>query len=152
MFARWLALLTALFLFAAPAAASSAPGAHAPSGQCLTVDQTAQLTAFQTRLAAAGSTADAAALAHRRLAQAERVLGDARGLAPRNAGLLEGQARIDALQAAVDGAESPEAIANLFGARHTALKCDMNTGEIVATVLGFILGIIPGIILMILLC
>ena len=100
---------------------------------------------------------------------AERALATARLLAPRSEALTQARDRIDAYQDRVAAADTPEEVAWEFGefVQLASLDgavggdlgvgvdtdgCDLTTGEIVAVVIGFLLGILPGIILLIILC
>jgi hypothetical protein len=147
---RWLAALFALLLATLPAAAAP------PGDACLTPERQAAFSRFQERLADADSVEKARRKAERRLKRTAGVLGKARALAPKDAGLAEGARKLDALEARVAQAESPEQVAAAFDSAAMGsganAGCDMSTGEVIATVLGFILGILPGIILLVLLC
>lgn len=154
----------ALALGAAPATATIRP-ALAP-GCDGGVDDEA-LRALRDRIASAPSLAAARSLATRDSGLARAVLGRAKWLAPRAAGLEAAHERLTAYEEEVAAARSPEQVAAEFGklVQLASLApggvyadvgfgggCDYSTGEIIAIVLGFILGIIPGIILLILLC
>lgn len=112
-----------------------------------------RLDRFADRLEGADSVEEAREMALQKIKPAASVLKKAQALAPRDAGLAEAQGRLTDFRADVNGATSSSQVASQFRAIQTgAGGCDMTTGEVIATVLGFILGILPGIILLILLC
>lgn len=132
-----------------------APAPALASEMCLTEGQSQQLSRFQDRLRSTGDVAKAKKIARRRLGPAARVLEHAKGLHPGDEGLAEGLLRIEQMQIAVDASATPEQVADAFDTPIGLPAdggCSMSPGEIAATVLGFVLGIIPGIILLILLC
>lgn len=150
-------LLLALALPAltlAPVAQASP--AKATKAQCMTETQRAELSRFQKRLEKQDSLEDAQRIADRKLRRAEGVLTKAKGLAPNDMGIEEGMQRAEDMHIRVDAAQTPAEVAAAFdvpaAAPAAGFDCDLTTGETIATVLGFILGILPGIILLILLC
>ena len=87
------------------------------------------------------------------------------GWAPYSSSIRTAQRRLLAYQAGVHRARSEAEVAQEFGQlvrfgdsgddaidAHILSSCHYTTGEIIAIVIGFILGILPGIILLILLC
>jgi hypothetical protein len=97
--------------------------------------------------------------------QAHRALSRARWLAPYSSSIRTAQRRLLAYQAGVGRARSEAEVAQEFGQlvrladsggipaqAHVLSSCHYTTWEIVAIVIGFILGILPGIILLIILC
>ena len=87
----------------------------------------------------------------------------ARWLAPFSSSLRTAESKLSAYRDDVRSARSPEEVAARFGALvrlassdSTAVSvsgsCHYSTGEIIAIVFGFILAIIPGIILLFVLC
>jgi hypothetical protein len=97
--------------------------------------------------------------------QARAALTRARWLMPFSTSLAAAETRLSAYQNDVQNARSPEQVAARFGAlvklassnsyssdASFSSNCHYSTGEVIVIVIGFILGIIPGIILMFLLC
>lgn len=124
----------------------------------------------QREIAAAPTldTAQERALDRSRLAR--RAIRTARWLAPASQDLAQAGERLEAYEERVRSAETPEQVAWEFGELVQLASlgtpvmadidvdiddgdgCDFSGGEIIAIVLGFLFGIIPGIILLILLC
>jgi hypothetical protein len=122
---------------------------------CPTDDHRAELSAFAQRLQGADTPDEARDLALRKVRLSHRAVDQAVRLVPNDAELLEHQAVLEAFEADVLASRSQQEVARRFAAldaRAEALRCHYSTGEVIAVVLGFILGVIPGIILLILLC
>ena len=100
---------------------------------------------------------------------AKRALGIATRLAPFSSNLRAARERVDAYARDVALARTPDEVAERFstfvqvedGSDIVGVdgpydggdgRCSFSNGEIIAIVLGFILGIIPGLILLVLLC
>lgn len=123
--------------------------------QCPTERDLAQLTRFEERLRGADSVEEAQELAHKKVDASKKAIDRAAKIVPGDADLIEHQAQLQELLAGVDGAGSTEEVASQFAVLHGQRMgggCSYSTGEVIAIVLGFIFGIIPGIILLILLC
>lgn len=150
--------LAPLLLALALPALTLAPAAQASpaKAQCMTETQRVELSRFQKKLEKADSLEKAQRMADRKLRRAEGILTKARGMAPNDVGIEEGMQRASDMHIRVDDAQSPAEVAAAFdvssAAPATGVDCQLTTGETIATVLGFILGILPGIILLILLC
>ncbi len=129
------------------------------------------LTQQRDRIAAAGTLEEAQELALGETRLARRALGAARLMAPFSQDIREAHRRLDQYEQDVRATRSPEEAALAFGELVQVASlgtgiladvdvdlddhshgCSFSTGEIIAIVLGFLLGIIPGIILLILLC
>lgn len=83
------------------------------------------------------------------------VLARAQRVAPWSDGLAIASARLDRFHAGIDAAGTRTAIADSvrgFMSTPQVAACDYTGGEVIAIVLGFVLGIIPGLILLVLLC
>jgi hypothetical protein len=139
--------------------------AHAPHG-CLCDAASPEIRDLHEQIALATTVEDARELASASTRQARAALERARAID------FFGQteelgATVDRLAAYEDRvalAPTPQAVAAEFdtllakpGAVHADVEvdgpdCNYSTGEIIATVLGFIFGIIPGLILLVLLC
>ena len=152
----WLVLVSALSLFAdAPDAAATRTILDC---QCA---PRAELTAYRDRIAAAPTLEAARELAVTPVAQARSVVSRLTWAA---ASLGEADARMADFEEHARAASTPAELADAFGvlvkldapkaiaSRSGHSGCSYSTGEIIAIVLGFILAIIPGIILLILLC
>jgi hypothetical protein len=151
---------------AALAAALLSPslaGAGAPSQPALALAQCAcdatELVALREEIASAKTLSRAQALATPPLQLARLALTRTRWLSPDAASLAAKERQLLAGEAAIAAAETPDAVASAFSLAvagsplpEAAFGCAYSTWEIVAIVLGFILGILPGIILLIILC
>jgi hypothetical protein len=114
----------------------------------------AELAAFHARIEAAPDVQAARGLARPPLELAREALARAQRL-PGGAALVATERRLVAGELAIAAAATPPAVASAFSAAvgpPAAAGCSYTTLEIVAIVLGFILGIIPGVILLVLLC
>lgn len=138
-------------LFLLTAFSLATPALAAPSCE-ITPRQQKRLDRFADKLEGASSVEEAQQLAMEEVKPARGVLAKASKLAPKDEGLADARARLVEFEAGIDGASSKHEIASTFRSLHTAGGCSMSVGEVIATVLGFILGIIPGVILLILLC
>lgn len=138
--------IAGMLLVATPAMANR-------EASCATEAQHSRFRAFSERLASAPSTERAQEVAnhklrlgHQAVDTASQVVGDAKSLE-------EARGRLDDLQLAVDTAESPAQVAAAFDRlERQALRCEYDKVEVAIIVLGFILGIIPGIIFLFLFC
>lgn len=129
----------------------------------------------QQRIADAPTVEEARDLALTPARAAKRALQVAALVAPTSEKLTEARARLEGFETRVRGSETPAAVANEFGhlldldmrsgklvqladlsVNHGDVRgpgqCHYTTGEIIAIVFGFILFIIPGIILLFVLC
>jgi hypothetical protein len=118
-----------------------------------------ELVALRQEIASAETLARAQELATPPLRLARQALARARWLAPDAAGLRAKEQQLRAGERAVAAASTPDAVAGAFSLAvagsplpEAAFGCAYSTGEIIAIVIGFILGILPGIILLIILC
>jgi hypothetical protein len=142
-----------------------APRTWAAEGICAPTEARSEARAWVERVAAAPSVDEARRLATQPMRGAHFALSQARAVAPWTQSLADADAALDGYEARVAQAATPDDVAqelatlvsvgNLPGEVAADLGdggCDFSTGEVIATVLGFILGIIPGIILLFLLC
>lgn len=137
--------ITAALLFAAT------PALAAPF--CPTESDRAELGAFSERLASAKSPEKAKKMALSKIHLGKRAIDAASAVVDDAGGVAHARARLDALEQAVVGAEDQRAVAAAFGSLdQQAVRCDYDTMEIAIIVIGFILGIIPGIIFLFLFC
>jgi hypothetical protein len=159
----WIALL-ALGLPSGAAALAPPPSARAAL-ECGCFDRSG-LAQLHQRILNAGSVAEARALALDPALDARRALARARWIVPSSAALHGAEARLAAYGRSVRAAPSRAEVGRRFaelvslapaaGTGRSFVRepaaCSFTTLEIVAIVLGFILGIIPGIILLLILC
>jgi hypothetical protein len=144
-----------------PAAARTAA---TPSCAC-SVNRAAALAELRAQVAGARDVAQAQALATDGARQARVALDRARRLVFFDRGSLDAaRGRLIAYESRVAQAATSEAVVAEFDATFAgkvgpqaelnlnASSCTYTTGEIIAVVLGLILGIIPGLILLFLLC
>ncbi|MEQ1508311.1 MAG: hypothetical protein ABMB14_39130, partial [Myxococcota bacterium] len=140
-------LASALLATAAPTAALAAGRA------CPTDAERARFGAFRDRLAAAGTPDEAKELALNKVKVAHQAIDAAAGIVKDADGIAEADAKLDAFEAQIDAATSQDEVAAAFtslGA--TAGSCDYDKVEIVIIVIGFVLGILPGILFLLLFC
>jgi hypothetical protein len=150
-----LVFAVSLLIAGAPARASQ----PAPSCNCA---PTAELTALRDRIAAAPNLATAQEMA---VAPVERARSVVAKLSWISSSLRDAEKRMADYESNVRTAKAPAAVADHFGSLVRLASsgavvsdgvstsgCSYSTGEIIAIVLGFLLAIIPGIILLILLC
>lgn len=160
---RWSSLASALLGAVVGAGEAGAEIPSVPGGGCIPCLSGAA-SAFTRELAEAPDveSARARALAPARIAQ--DVVARARWIAPGSDDLRKADVALAHFEEDVLRAETPDAVARRYerllafdratlGSTSGLLDgCVYSTGEIIAIVLGFILGIIPGIILLFLLC
>jgi hypothetical protein len=149
--APWLALAVA-GLFLAPSADAGPRFEALALARCAC--DTGELDALRARIAATEDVAQARQLAVPPLALARQALTRAQRLPGATTAFAAREQRLLAGERAIAAAATPPAVATAFSAAigPAAAGCSYTTLEIVAIVLGFILGIIPGLILLVLLC
>jgi len=131
------------------------PGVATAVPSCPTDDHRAELHAFEERLRGADSLEEAQELALDEVEQSRKAVQRATRLVPGDAELRATHADLEAFADGVAAAQSRGEVADRFATlrgQQTAANCHYSTGEVIAIVLGFILGVLPGIILLILLC
>jgi len=148
-FALTLTAVTALL--AAPARANEA--------SCAPQQARLEANTWVTRIATAPSLDEARDLALQPTRGAHSALAKARLVAPWSDSLAKADDDLVAYEGRISGAASAQAVADeaahlVNGGIYGDIDggCSFSTGEVIATVIGFILGVLPGIILMILLC
>lgn len=160
-------LATALTLATTTARAATAPATSLSTDPALGSQTTevcrfepsraaSEIAALADRIRAARTLEEARQIAMSDSSLARGALRRARFFAPNSPSISRASARIDDFHAAIAAAgtrgEMTRALDRLTPAPRVAADCDFTTGELIAIVLGFVLGIIPGIILLILLC
>ena len=136
-------------------------------GACSTGSaQHPELVRLRDDIAQAGSVNEARALALAPTADAIDALSNARSIMPFNEDLRLAETRLADARSRIESADTPDQVADEFSGmmlagldndRAASLKvgkvgCSYSTGETIAIVIGLILGIIPGLILLVLLC
>jgi hypothetical protein len=146
-----LTLAVATALFAAPARANQ--------GSCTPAQARLEANTWVSRIATATTVDEARELALEPTRGAHFALSQAQVVAFWSEDLTRAGAELDDYQGRIDAAATPQDVANqaaqlVNGGIYADVNgsCSYSTGEVVATVIGFVLGILPGIILMILLC
>jgi hypothetical protein len=158
-------IMRGLAICAVLGASLIAPRAWAAEGICAAAETRSEARAWVERVAGAPNVDEARRLATEPMRGAHFALSQARVVAPWTRSLADADVALDGYEARVAQAATPADVAqelatlvsvgNLPGGTPADLGdggCDYSTGEVIATVLGFILGIIPGIILLFLLC
>ena len=151
----FLLFAVSLLIAGVPARASQQP----PGCNCA---PTAELTALRDRIAAAPDLATAQEMAIAPVQQARSVVAKLGWI---SSSLRDAEKRMADYESNIRTANAPADVADHFGSLVRLASsgavvgdgvstsgCDYSSGEIVAIVIGFILAIIPGIILLILLC
>jgi hypothetical protein len=126
----------------------------------------AALTRLHDDIAHAPNLDEARSLALAPTDAALDAVGKARAILPLSEDLREAQARLAERRARIEAAKSPPLVADEFSgmtlagldddrlihAKVGGHGCSYSTGETIAIVIGLILGIIPGLVLLIVLC
>jgi hypothetical protein len=115
----------------------------------------ARFDAFAQKLADAPTLDDAQDMALDKVALTRKVVKLADKQLDGNAAIAEATQKLDALDARVRSAESQEQVSLAFSQLsqdRMKAACSYTTPEILLIVLGFLLFVIPGIILLLLLC
>ena len=129
-------------------------------------EQYPELARLHNKIADADSLNDARILALTPTAAAIGALRNARSIVPFNTDLRLAETRLTDMYSRIEAADTPHQVANEFSGMMLAkldndkaatLKvgktgCDYSTGDLIAIVVGLILGIIPGLIMLIVLC
>lgn len=127
--------------------------AVAAGPSCPTPAQLEQFDGFAAQLAEAESVDVARTMAIKRIDRSARAVQRAQRILPDDPGLAEASAEVEALRDDVLQATTPAGVAAPFNSFDTqTADCHYTGGEVVAIVIGFVLGIIPGVILLVLLC
>jgi hypothetical protein len=169
------ALFTTLTLHV-PASATHSSGLDATLDACgCRENRTEALQTLRDEIAAAADLEDAKGKALAHVDAAHKTLRTARRIMPWSDELRDAAQRVSDARARIDAASEPREVADEFsslvriasvgmhdgpgfgvdndvGGEVEAGGCDYSGGEIVAIVFGFIFGIIPGIILLFVLC
>jgi hypothetical protein len=142
-------VLSSLLLFSAPALA----GVGDPGCPC-EADR-AKLQAFRDDIASADTPEHARDMALDKIRIGHKAIHKASRMMPGESGFAEADAKLSAFEGSVAAASTQEEVADQFDqlmARPTGMSCSYDTVEVVVIVIGFLLGIIPGIIFLFLFC
>jgi hypothetical protein len=141
-------VLAFLLLFSVPALASS--------DLCPDGSDRAHFTAFRDRIAAAATPEAAREMALEQTRLGHMAISEAARLAPRNKGIGEAEARLSSFDEGVKAARTQQEVAAQFDylavSHPVGVSCDYSGAEVVVIVIGFILGILPGILFLFLFC
>lgn len=163
-------ILTAVFALSKTAAANvwavaertSLITATCSSGQ----EQYPELARLHNKIADAGSLIEARTLALTPTASAIGALRNARSIVPFSNDLRLAETQLTDMYSRIEAADTPHRVADEFSGMMLAKldndkaaslnvgkhKCDYSTGDSIAIVVGLILGVIPGLIMLIVLC
>lgn len=133
---------------------ASAP-TFASADVCPSESQRAELSAFRDRLAGAATVDDARDMAFEQTRMGHTAIERASRVLPRNQELAVAQAQLDVFDARLAAATTPAEVAaavDQLSDSRAGMNCDYTNTEIVIIVIGFILGILPGILFLFLFC
>lgn len=140
-------------LVAVSLALAPAPSLASEDGQCPTAEQRALFQDFQDRLSRADSAEEARQQALSKIRQGKKAVRHAARLVKDQEGIDRARSKLDALERGVLQARTQDEVAAQFSQLGTqAVKCHYDTVEIVIIVVGFVLGVLPGILFLILFC
>ena len=140
--------------------------AVAAPADCPTDSDHAILSAFGDRIASADSPEAARGLALRQTRLARVAISRASLILPGDAEVMDAEARFATFEREVASSRSQSEVSKHFyalgqeglpgqsrtGDTQSAANCDYTNGEIVIIIIGFILGILPGILFLFLFC
>jgi hypothetical protein len=143
-----LSVVLAVFTLASSPALASGP-------DCPCQADRAQLTAFRDRIAHADTPKEARDMALSKTRLSHQAIETAGRAFPNDPDVVAADAKLDAFEEGVAHADSQEAVAMQFDnlmAQPVDGHCAYSTTEIAIIIIGFLLGIIPGIIFLFLFC
>ncbi|MEQ1564463.1 MAG: hypothetical protein ABMA64_02410 [Myxococcota bacterium] len=122
--------------------------------RCPTEAQRGVVDAFARRLEGAGTADEAQREALAKIDLGRRAIDAASKVVRDEDGIATAAARLDGLERAVREADSPAAVGAAFHRLNDnqVMDCHYDTVEVAIIVIGFILGILPGILFLILFC
>lgn len=144
-------LLSIALLSSSPAMADEPD----PGCGCIQESHRAEMQAFRDKIADAGSPEEAREMALSKTRLGHKAIRRAARTLPDSSGLAEAEARLDAFEAGIEGAQTQQEVAMQFDqlmAQRTGISCQYDTVEVVLIVIGFILGILPGVLFLFLFC
>jgi len=127
--------------------------AMASDMQCPNNEQRAAFQDFQDKLARAGSPEQAKELALAKIELSHKAIKKASKLVSDGSAIARADAKLDTLEQGVLAAQTQQEVAAQFANIGVfGTHCHYDTAEIVIIVVGFVLGILPGVIFMLLFC
>ena len=130
--------------------------AQASTGMCPTDADRSQLLAFRDRIAAAKTPQDAKEMAYKQTRLGHAAIRRAAEALPGDDGIAEADARLATFDAGVAGASTQAEVAaqfdTLMQTQAQEHRCDYTPSEVAIIVIGFLLGILPGILFLFLFC
>ena len=135
--------------------AVSAPAFARQPVPCPCEAERTQLVAFRDRIANAESPEAAREMALSQTRLGHKAIKQAARLVSNDPGIAEADARLSAFEEGVNAAQTQEQVAAQFDqviAQHTGMNCAYTTVEVVVIIIGFLLGILPGILFLFLFC
>ena len=143
-------------LFSLALALQLTTAAPASAQECPSGQDRAQIEAFRDRIAGAESPAAARELALTQTRMGHEAIRRASRALPGDSAIAEADARLSAFEAGVNAAETQAQVAGQLDTlvqTETSLgSCDYTRTEIVIIIIGFLLGILPGILFLFLFC
>jgi hypothetical protein len=141
------AALGVLLLASSPAYASR---------PCACESERAEMTAFRDRIAGADSPEAAREMALSQTQLGHVAIARAARIFPRNAELQQADRRLSEFEGGIESASTQADVAlqfdQLMAGSHASGSCSYTTTEVVIIVIGFVLGILPGILFLFLFC
>jgi hypothetical protein len=145
--------LARLILLAGLALAPAGSLASEIEGRCPTDSQRLVFREFQDRLSSADSTEEAQELALSKVRLGHKAVRQASKLVSDQDGIDRAEARLVELEEGILASQTPIEVASQFERLDAqALNCHYDTVEVVVIVIGFVLGILPGILFLVLFC
>lgn len=130
--------------------------AFASGPECPTEPDRSELRAFRDRVAAADSPEAAKSMALAETRRGHKAIARAAKLLPNNAEIAAAERRLSDFEAGVEAANTPGEVADridtLMVSSNVGTPCDYTGTEILIIVIGFLLGILPGILFLFLFC
>lgn len=130
--------------------------ARAQPTECVSESQRGRLSEFRDHVAAAATPAEAKEMVLRQARFGHVALEQAARMAPEQVDIQEAQARLSSFEAGVAAAttqgEVAEQLDGVVAAEAESGGCVYTPVEIIVIVIGFILGILPGILFLFLFC
>lgn len=137
------------------AASTLASPAFASGPDCPCESERAQLMTFRNKLANAESPDAAREMALSKTRLSHKAIDQAEKLFPNDPEIAAAEQRLDTFEDGVARAQSQEEVAMQFDnlmVQQVAGGCEYTPVEVAVIVIGFLLGIIPGIIFLFLFC
>lgn len=151
--------MSLVLLTASPAFAGVGAGLPELSGtaavDCPCQADRAKLEAFRDELANAKTPEEAKSMALRKVDVGHKAIKQAAKVMPGQNSIVEADAKLTAFEDSIAQAGTQQEVADRFDglmARPTGVGCQYDTVEILVIVIGFLLGVIPGIIFLFLFC